>query len=487
MLLLTSVLYLPALDSYFVAEDLNHVTFGWSDVVAESTTVGQSTGYRPGTALYLAATNALWGRNPSGHHATAFLLHALVGWLACLVVERVTGDRLLALVAAVLFVAAPAHTEAVIWLAAAIGTVVSGLLCMIAAWLWVRTDCLPTPATVGGVAGLYFMALLVKEVAAPLPLLLVLLDWQTGRLAPKPITATRHLLRRYWPFVVVLGLYVIAYWRSGALGHAASYGVNLDASLTQLTELWAAYARDLFRPASTFLEWRMGTDNWVWLVAFLLLFYLVPAARWAAAWTLLALLPGATAYGPRLTYLSLVGFSVVIGAVLTGGVRGLLTWAGGLAWPVRPPARVLRALPIVGTGLLVTGLLVADVRAVHRDAANWVEAGKLTWSIPRQARALLPEPPPGAELFFIDLPDNVNGAYAFRWGINQEVKYVYGDRSLPVRHVIAGTSLAGKVPLESIPCEAAAPRHFFKYFQQSSQLQLVTPAEFGLVCPVDEK
>ena len=118
-LALSFILYAPAIKSYFVSEDLRHVTFRWSEVHDEFFSLGQSIGYRPGTTLYLVLKNFIWGRNQILQHATDFLLHGIVGWFVFLIVRRVTNQISTGLLAAILFVAAPLNTEGVIWMAAA--------------------------------------------------------------------------------------------------------------------------------------------------------------------------------------------------------------------------------------------------------------------------------------------------------------------------------------------------------------------------------
>ena len=476
MVLLSFLLYRPALNGYFVSEDLRHLTFGWSEVTAEFSALGQSQGYRPGTTLYLVLNNLLWGRNQVGHHATIFFLHGVVSWLVYLVVRRVTGEYDSALLAALVFVASPIHTEAVIWLAAAAGTVTSGLLCMLAVWIWARKDSPPSSWTIGIVAGLYFLALLVKEVAVVLPLLLLVVDWRMKRFEK----GFRPLFRKvllYWPFAISLGVYVFLHFRSGALTHSFNYGVRLDAGFPQIADLWSLYARDLFRPLSTFVEWKIGAHNWIWLGLFLVLLHIVRKGRWGALWAIAALLPGATAYGPRLTYLSVVGFGILASQTLIVITRGV---ESRLHLESKPNRYV--SFGNIFIAIFTLALLVADTRALYRDAANWVGAGELTWSIPRQARELLPEPPENAELYFSDLPDNVNGAYAFRWGIEHEVRYVYNDPDLAVHHVLLSPPQWPRLVLGSIPCEATYPRFFFKYDYELEELHMVSPTEFGVDC-----
>jgi hypothetical protein len=470
--LFSFVLYLPALDSYFVAEDLRAVNFTWSDLAAEGSSHGVSTGFRPGTVMYLVINNLLWERNQVGHHAVAFLLHGLVGWLTYLVARQTTHGETTAILAALFFVGAPVHSEAVIWLAAAANTVSSAFVSMLGVWLWINRQ--GSNVTVGVVAILYIMAMLIKETTIPLPMMFLLLDCVTGRFH-KCNTWKTVICRLvpYWPFVVAFGLYAFLHWQAGVIGRTLRYGLHLGLDLEQLVKLWGMYARDLFRPLSDFLRWRIGLENWIWLGGGLLL-CVVRRARWAVVWILLALTPGATTYGERLTYLAIVGFSMVIAASIVDSVRWVLD---------RVQNRILRTTFIGLVVLFLFSLLVADIRAVHRDATNWKEAGRLTWSIPRQARDLAPTVPSNAQLFFLDLPDNIGGAYAFRHGLMFEVRRVYGIPDLDVHRVVRGPDGPEKLSLSSIDCEALVPRFFFRYYPDSDKLRLVNPVEFGLDCP----
>ena len=147
-------------------------------------------------------------------------MHTMGAWLIYGITTRVTGKRLTALLAALIFIGAPIHTEGVVWLAAAAGGVTSGLLCLLATWLWIIEDRGPSRVTVAVVACLYFLALLVKEVALPLPALLFLLDWAMGRIPIRDKDALVGKLISYLPLGLALGLYAFLYWRAGAWDNA---------------------------------------------------------------------------------------------------------------------------------------------------------------------------------------------------------------------------------------------------------------------------
>lgn len=467
-LFLSLVLYTPALNSYFVAEDLRWVGFDWSDVILECSSHGVSTGFRPGAVLYFVINNAIWGRNYIGHHMVALFIHSLVGWLLYLIVYILTGKRVESALAAMLFVGAPVHSEAVIWLAAAANTGFSGLIFMLAVLLWINKRA-RTSSTVVAVTILYLSAVLVKETTIILPALLLLLDFTTDRLSPrKPCKIVRQLAS-YLPLALVPSLYILFSWNAGIIKRTIEYGINPEMGFKELVWLWSLYARDLFLPISKVI----GVDplHWLWLSALFIGLHLVCGVRWAALWVPLTLLPGATVYGERLSYLAVAGFSVV----LTTSVARSARWLSKLL-----PVRHLYHIIVVNFIFL---LLPAQIWMVHQDAKNWTEAGKLTWNIPRRARALVPEAPAGAKLFFSGLPDNVEGAYAFRHGLIFEVRYVYGDPTLDAYRVISGPDQPEALSIASIKCEAETPRFFFKYHADSDELRLVSPYEFGANCP----
>ncbi len=146
------------------------------------TSVGYTANWYPLTWLSHQLDAELFGLSPAGHHATSVLLHlltvlALGFWLAA-----VTGSRAAAWLAALLFGLHPLRVESVAWVAER-KDVLSGLLFVLtlAAWVWhLRRPGIGRHA----LAMLAFaLALMAKQSAVTLPLVLLLLDfWPLGRL-----------------------------------------------------------------------------------------------------------------------------------------------------------------------------------------------------------------------------------------------------------------------------------------------------------------
>ena len=120
--------------------------------------------YRPLTLTTYCLDAAWQGVRPLGYHLVNVLLHALLTALVWRFAERLTGDRLVASVAALLFAVHPIHVEAVAnvvgraELLSALGTLL-GLLTLM------PRGASPSLARTGVAAVLFFLALTAKESA----------------------------------------------------------------------------------------------------------------------------------------------------------------------------------------------------------------------------------------------------------------------------------------------------------------------------------
>ena len=465
-ILFSFILYAPILRVYFFAEDLIHISFHWTDVVAEFWGMGRSVGYRPGETLFIVINNVLWGRNPLGHHAVIVVLHALMGWSVGLICFRMTKNYQMASIAALLFLASPIQTEPVIWLAAAVGTVVSSVVCMAAIWLWIRSDADPGPWLIGIVAFLYLIAILTKEFALPLPGLLAVFDWALKRRFQSILSrGTIRSVLFYWPFGLVLIIYALLYWHSGAWGGAVSYSMPVGINPLYLIAHLSLSLNGLFQPFSGLTNFGTGTGNLLWILVFGLLVAL-SHMRWTFAFTFIALLPSLLVTGGRMDYLAMVGFST--------GLAGLLfDLSGAISNQITGKLFLLTLAGLTGV------LLFWFAATVYRDSAYFIAAGDANWSIPRQARSLVPNLPPGAELYFTGIPDDAT----FRWGLSQEIRYVFNDSNLPVYLVRDGPPEWDQISLSTVQCKSTVPQFYFSYSAETKIVSLIDSHAFGLSCP----
>ena len=143
--------------------------------------------YRPLTIVMYAVEWALWHGQPMGFHLVNVLLHAAVCALVVLLVLRLGAPPLAAAVGGVLFAIHPVHVEAVsgiVGRAEVLMTLFVLLACFLHLW---RSG--PVVLRWVGIAACFLAAMLAKESAVSLPLLLVIVDWLDPR-RQKPLWRT---------------------------------------------------------------------------------------------------------------------------------------------------------------------------------------------------------------------------------------------------------------------------------------------------------
>lgn len=167
--------------------------------------------YRPLVSLSFFLDLQIWGLNPLGFHLTNLLAH-LATALAVLALARRLGAPLpAASLAGLAFALHPIHTESVTFISGRTD-VLATLLCLLgllgyARW---REDGKAWP--LAGSLGAFFLALMAKEVAVTLPVILVLYDWLVARHGPgAPLgTEMRRMVLRVSPYAAVIAVYLAA-------------------------------------------------------------------------------------------------------------------------------------------------------------------------------------------------------------------------------------------------------------------------------------
>lgn len=162
--------------------------------------------YRPVTIATYILSHAASGLDPAWFRAVNVALHALVSLLVLRLAGALKLSPPAALGAALLFAVHPLHTEAVVWIVGR-AELLATALATGALLLHLRRAEAPHPVLLPASLALFFLALLSKESAAPLPALVAVAEVARRRAEP---AATR--------------------WR-GALLSALPYGAVLLAAL----------------------------------------------------------------------------------------------------------------------------------------------------------------------------------------------------------------------------------------------------------------
>jgi Tfp pilus assembly protein PilF len=130
--------------------------------------------YRPVTLLWFRLNYAIFGLHPAGWHFAMLALHVLATYLVFVAVANLTGSRRTAALSAIFFGLHPVHVENVAWLTSVNDLLMTVLLlASFLAYLNFRNG-ERTKATIwmATSVSLFLLALLSKETAAVLPLLI---------------------------------------------------------------------------------------------------------------------------------------------------------------------------------------------------------------------------------------------------------------------------------------------------------------------------
>lgn len=323
---------------------------------------GKSNYYRPmQTLLYMACYYA-FGLDPLAYHLFNLALHGAVSILVFLLGLRLVGDWRFALLGGLLFAVHPIHTESVTWVAG-ITDVSSTLFVLLSFLLYARAQAEPGFGLVArvGSLGAFALALLSKEVALVLPLLLVL--YQHFGPPRHREQSLRARVLQYVPHWVVLALY--AALRIRLLGHFVVQHQELPLHWTQWAGaeavllaryLWKSLvpvdlkAFHVFYPPAALWDWQVLVSAAACFgFAFLVFFFwsrghFLPA--FALAWMGISLAPvlnitaiGRNVFAERYLYLPTVGLS------LFAGWSALRLWKRGAE--LRTPAAVAFGIVLV--------------------------------------------------------------------------------------------------------------------------------------------
>ena len=307
--------------------------------------------YRPLFLLLLRMNYAIFTDRPFGWHLAAVLLHLTVTWLVYVLLRQLTGQFTLAWLGALIFGMHPIHHEAVAWISDTIESLVavlllSAFLCYLrsrersrGAWVWMGTSC-----------ALYGSALLSKETAIILPLLVFAHGWieyPTGGKAPE-LQFVRRFLKAITPaasYLPIALVYLLV--RNRVLlgvGHPADY-VSLGAWLMTVPSILLFYVKHWFLPFGfseyydVFYQTRfslvhvllpltiliaLGAGVWIWRERLG-----TKAAAHAIAWLIIPLLPALDTFvfkpeelvHDRYFHVASIGAALLVSLIVARAVR----------------------------------------------------------------------------------------------------------------------------------------------------------------------
>ncbi len=384
---------------------------------------GSGGSYRPMFNVIFSFTYNLFGLNPLGYHLINLIFHIGVCFLVYLLVlilfDKYKEKNKIAILSALFFAILPNHSEAVIWIAA-IGDPVVAFFYLLAFYLYVLFRKKEKFYYLIFSILSFIIALLTKELAITLPLLILV--WELYKGISKNKIFLREIIVRVIGYFAVLLFYLLArYWAIGLFfGYYAEETFRVD--FDKIFKMFAALITNLFFYGDTrvlLTDYFMANKlffvlllilivslillilrKYKFKVAFLLDFYII---------LILPVLPLAyghfTNEGERYNYLPSVIFCILLSLLILQIKKD----------------KFLRNIVIVAL------MVYFSVSLINKNY-NWHLAGQLTEKVIKQDfQQVIDLNEQDKTLLFIGLPDNLEGAQVLRNAINLAIRLYYPD------------------------------------------------------------
>ncbi|MFC1598834.1 hypothetical protein ACFL2U_02395, partial [Patescibacteria group bacterium] len=173
--------------------------------------------YRPMFNLVFSLNNGLFGLNPLPYHLTNLIFHIGVCFLVYLLVLQLFADykekNKIAVLAAVFFSILPNHAEAVVWIAA-IGDPMASFFYLLGFYLYLLYRQKKSFVCLLVSLLSFILALLTKEIAVTLPLLILV--WELYEAITKNKFSLKNILFHHLGYWLILVLYFVI--RYAAIG-----------------------------------------------------------------------------------------------------------------------------------------------------------------------------------------------------------------------------------------------------------------------------
>lgn len=132
--------------------------------------------YRPLLAASFMLDHLLWHARPFGYHLINLLMHSLAGILLFLFLKSLLKDTLIPFFASLVFSAHPLHTESVSFISGRVD-IIALIFMLVALMTFLKYYLDKNPFQYLLSLGFFLLALLTKEMAVTLPLILLCLDY----------------------------------------------------------------------------------------------------------------------------------------------------------------------------------------------------------------------------------------------------------------------------------------------------------------------
>lgn len=373
--------------------------------------------YRPTQYLLFRWLFNLFGVWPVPFNVLNLLIHTgnslLVMWLASRLTKSVAKGFLCGAIFSVHFM----HVEPVIWVASLNHLLATGFLLGV----FVLFDCEGIGRRVWSLI-LFVLAILSKETAIVIPLLLLIWLWANSKLNKSSAKGT-ILYFCISAAYIAIRLPILSYVK-GTGSYAMRLGVNVVKNIVfiisamffrlnyrELLEAWNVRGKGLVAAAEGLISHPLAVILVITsLACFSIMFWRGGrAVKFGAAWVLCSMLTVIflVGTGERFTYLPSVGFAIMSGVIVLR----------------------LKRTPAILAGSAICIYLFA---VGFLDSNRWILASGISKRVTTQLAGYIIDNPSANKIYINGLPDNYKGAYMFRGGLGPAARLISGKRSLEV-------------------------------------------------------
>ena len=263
LLVLTFVVYLPALQSGFVWDDHTHLL---NNVVLQKNGLArvwltaESANYWPLTWTSYWLEHQLWGLHPTGYHVVNVLIHALSALLIWHILTRLKVPG--AWLAALLFAIHPVNVESVAWISQRKNTL-SLLFYVVALSCYLRFDARAGRRWYWFAVGGFLLAMLSKGAVVTLPVVLLLCAWWLyGRIRRQDVLYSLP----FWAIAALMSAVEIWFQYVRAIGEHVVRDDSLPARLAGAGWVVGFYLYKAIWPVDLIFiypRWEINPANWL--------------------------------------------------------------------------------------------------------------------------------------------------------------------------------------------------------------------------------
>jgi len=385
--------------------------------------------YRPIIKFFFETLARAFALAPAGYHLASLICYAILCLEVYIISLLLTEKWHISAAAAIIFMTSASHGEALFWISSLNGAVenIFTLAALLFFVLWRQKG---KPASYAFSLVLFAAALLTKESAISLPIILVLYDFLLGG-ENRWVDATKRTAKSCWPFAALgFGFLLL---RALVMRHA-----NLPPPLVafEWRLLLAGPWHSIVMTLSP-IDWR-GVLRWFDVVTrtpailylaiatILLALTIVPLAlrRFKIAFLILWVIAAAA----PLFALGLVPSErhVVFGSAGAAVLLAIVFFEISTRIAKRTEAAS------VAVGFVLAGAFaIASCYSLKQAQDSWRHASIMAGDIVEQTMAAYPDPAENTIFFFLDVPDSIEGAFVFRFdNLQTALRLYYGDDSI---------------------------------------------------------